>query len=227
MATVPNVAATLPRVPQAQPEPQKKPVAAALSAFTPDSILRSVLAKHPGLASVYGGGDVAVTIADPERTRLAGKYDPGSKLEFWPSTETGTAQFPRPANTNGKTVLEIYAPQLAKNPAQLRTAIYGDLLHGMSKNPYWKSLRTQFMQSFTPQELKRQREGKTWWDDVNGSKDRFGPTYDAYIRGWLANQGDPHQGQAQSGDTMYSPRQLQILQQMENFLATGRVPNGR
>lgn len=232
MGTAPNVGATLPRVipdPQGEtPAGKQHPVAAALSVLgDPESILRNVLSSNKGLSSVYNPNDVSVVMADPSRTTLAKKYNPGSGLEFWPSTEQGDSNFPRPSGTSGKTVLEIYDPSLARNPQELKTAIYGDLLHGMSKNPYWKGLRDQFMQNFTPEELKRQQQGKTWWDDVNSSKEKFGPTYDAYLRGWLVNEGNGRQGQSRSGNTMYSPKQLQILQQMQNFLSSGEVPNGQ
>lgn len=92
----------------------------------------------------------------------------------------------------------------------------------MARDPHWSDLRNQFMQNFTPQELQRQQQGKTWWDDVNGSKDRNGPTYDAYIRGVLANDGQWEAGQKQSGGTMYSQKQLQILKKMQDYLKTGR-----
>ena len=229
MGSPANVASTLPRRTQLQDETSpKRGVAAALSASSPESVLRSVLAANKGFASVYNPNNVQVIVADPERRSAAQKYNAGSELEFWPASEMGTTQFPRPVNTNGKSVLEIYSPDLARDPNQLRTAIYGDLMHGMAQSPYWKSLRDQFMQNFTPQELKRQQQRQTWWDDVNKSKGTpFGPTYDAYIRGWIANEGNGIQGQKESGNTMYSPRQLQILQQMKDYLESGRVPNGR
>jgi hypothetical protein len=143
------------------------------------------------------------------------------ELEFWSPNDTGTADFPSP--TPGKTSLEIYSNNLKNNPIALKQAVYGDLMHGMVRDPYWNDLRSQFMQSFTPQELQRQQQGKTWWEDVNGSKDRNGPTYDAYIRGWIANEGEGKKGQAESGNTMYSPRQIQILSKMQNYLKTGRA----
>jgi len=113
---------------------------------------------------------------------------------------------------------------LKKNPVALKQAIYGDLMHGMSSDPYWNSLRTQFMQNFTPQELKRQDQHKTWWDDVNGDRNTRGnPTYDAYIRGWITNEGNGKAGQKESGNTMYSPKQLQLMQKMEEYLKTGNT----
>lgn len=96
-------------------------------------------------------------------------------------------------------------------------------MHGMVRDPYWKELRSQFMQNFTPQELQRQEQHKTWWDDVNGSKTRNGPTYDAYIRGVLANDGEWKAGQKESENTMYSPEQIQILRKMQDYLKTGRA----
>lgn len=142
-------------------------------------------------------------------------------LEFWSLNDSGTIDFPSPKP--GKNVLEIYSDDLKNNPTALKQAIYGDLMHGMVSDPYWSSLRNQFMQNFTPQELKRQDNHRTWWEDVNSSKDKNGPTYDAYIRGYLANEGDGIEGQKQTGNTMYSPKQLQILKKMKDYLDTGKV----
>lgn len=142
-------------------------------------------------------------------------------LEFWSPSDAGTPDFPSPAP--GKNVLEIYSNELKNNPAALKQAIQGDLMHGMSQDPYWNDLRTQFMQNFTPQEQQRQQEHKTWWDDVNGSNGPVGnPTYDAYIRGWIANEGNGRKGQVRSGHTMYSPKQVQIMQRMQDYLKTGK-----
>jgi hypothetical protein len=209
---------------------QRKPVAAALSSWTPESILKSILAENKGLAAGYNPDNVQVQIADPARRKLAQKYNSGSQLEFWPATEGGTEQFPRPVNSNGKVVLEVYNPQLASDPAQLRSAIYGDLLHGMSSNPYYKSLRQQFVQNFTPQETQRIKQKQSWWDDANGGQPIDSPaTTDAYIRGWLSpgERTAAMQGQQQLNGTMYSPKQLQILQEMQRYLTSGEVPNGQ
>ena len=98
-------------------------------------------------------------------------------------------------------------------------------MHGMSQDQYWTGLRNQFMQNFTPQEVKRQAQHQTWWEDVNGDRHESGnPTYDAYIRGWLIDEGNGHQGQKESGNTMYSPKQIQILQKMQDYLKTGKPP---
>ena len=225
MGTSPNIGGILPRVAQQEEtSAPKKPVADALSTSSPDSVLRSVLTEYPGFAKNFNANNTSLVFANGERAQRGLKERGG--LEFWSPNESGTPDYPSPAP--GKNVLEIYSNDLKNNPTALKQAVYGDLMHGMASDPYWKGLRDQFMESFTPEEINRQQKGKTWWDDVNGSKQRFGPTYDAYIRGWIANEGEGHQGQAESGNTMYSPRQLQVLQEMQNYLTTGKeAPHGK
>jgi len=179
-----------------------------------------VLKQYPGMAKNFNATNTMAVLASGDRAKRGLQ---NGELEYWPSTEKGTADFPSP--TPGKNVLEIYDPKLEGNPAALQQAIYGDLMHGMSADPYWNSLRAMFMQNFTPQEQQRQQQQKTWWDDVNGSKGPVGnPTYDAYIRGWIADEGGGKQGQQESGGTMYSPQQLQELKQMQDYLNTGKTP---
>lgn len=160
-----------------------------------------------------------MVFASGQRAQRGAKERGG--LEFWSPDDAGTADFPSP--TPGKTSLEIYSNDLKNNPVALKQAVYGDLIHGMARDPHWSDMRNQFMQNFTPQELQRQQQGKTWWDDVNGSRDRNGPTYDAYIRGVLANDGEWKAGQKESGNTMYSQKQLQILKKMQDYLKTGKA----
>ena len=186
----------------------------------PSQVLQEVLDRYPGLAKTFNKDNTTVVFADPKRSQRGLKERGG--LEYWSSDDPGTKDFPHPEP--GKNVLEIYSGDLKKNPQLLKQAVYGDLMHGMSKDPHWKDLRDEFMKSFTPQELERQKQGKTWWDDVNKSKDKNGPTYDAYIRGYLANEGNGHEGQKQSGNTMYSPKQIQILKKMHDYLKTGEAP---
>ncbi len=178
-----------------------------------------MLSEYPGLAKNFNVGNTAIVFASGDRASRGLKER--GELEFWPASAKGDHNFPSPSP--GKNVLEVYSDHLKNNPSALKEAVYGDLMHGMSSDPYWNKLRSEFMKSFTPEELERQREGKTWWDDVNGSKDRFGPTYDAYIRGWIANEGDGIRGQRESGNTMYSPKQIRILEKMRNYLKTGKA----
>lgn len=200
-------------------QPTAAPVVAGDPAIT--AVLQQVLKQYPGLANNFNAQNTLAVLADGDRAQRGLKERGG--LEFWSPTENGTTDFPSPAP--GKNVLEVYDKTLENNPAAMQQAIYGDLMHGMVADPYWSGLRSQFMQNFTPQETARQQQHQTWWDDVNGSKGSAGdPTYDAYIRGWIADEGEGKKGQQESGGTMYSPQQLQELKQMQDYLNTGKAP---
>lgn len=224
---------------QQQPEasePASQPTGAP-AAHPGAQALQDVLRQYRGLAKHFNPGNTQVIFADPQRAAYGLKYN--GDLEFWPASSKGYPANPKsglkwfPAPKPGTNTLEIYSDQLKNDPAALKEAIYGDLLHGMSADPYWGALRSQFMQNFTPQELQRQNRHDTWFDDVNNKvgdplpPGKFGPTYDAYIRGWLAHDADAREGQVESGNTMYSPEQLKILRAMENYLKTGERPDGR
>ena len=195
-----------------KPEPEEE---------TPNPVLQQVLGENLGLAKNFNKDNTKVVFADPNRSKQGLKERGG--LEFWNPDEEGTKEFPHPSP--GKSVLEIYDDELKSDPKKLKQAIYGDLMHGMSRDPYWKGLRDQFMQSFTPQEIKRQDQHKTWWEDVNGDRNEKGnPTYDAYIRGWIGDEGEgKSKGQKESGNTMYSQKQLQLLQKMQDYLKKGEA----
>lgn len=179
-------------------------------------MLQEVLRDNPGMAKVFNLGNTQIMRATPERER---PY----YLEFWVKGDSGTPSLPPP--TGGKTnVLELYK-KLGNDPATIKNAIYGDLLHGMATDPYYKSLRDQFIKAYTPQELKRIKEKQSWWDDANGGAPLASPAVtDAYIRGWLSpgEHASAVQGQRQSGNTMYSAQQLLILKKMEQYIKTGR-----
>jgi hypothetical protein len=224
MATVPMAGMAFQMGATSQPMTSSVPVGAMpttpTSAPSANPVLKQVLSEYPGLAKNFNTDNTSVVFASGERQQRGAKERGG--LEFWPSTEQGDKDYPHPSL--GKNVLEVYSDDLKNNPTALKQAVYGDLMHGMTSDPYWKSLRDEYMKSFTPQETKRQAEHKTWWEDVNGSKGSVGDaTYDAYIRGWLADEGGgKSSGQKESGNTMYSPKQLQLMQKMEEYLKTGK-----
>jgi hypothetical protein len=184
-------------------------------------VLRQVLDENPGLSKNFSAENTSVVFADSQRSARGLKERGG--LEFWDQGDKGPDDYPSPDPS--KNVLEIYSDDLKKDPKLLKQAVYGDLMHGMSRDPYWNDLRTEFMQSFTPEERERQQKGQTWWDDVNGSKDAPGSAaYDAYIRGWIADEGKGKEGQKESKNTMYSQKQVEILHKMKEYLKTGKPP---
>jgi hypothetical protein len=188
-------------------------------------VLSDVLKENKGFAKIFNSENTQVVFADKERRELASKINPGG-LEFWPEDETGTPDFKRPGPM-GKRILEIYDPELEKNPQELKKAIWGDLIHGMKQDPYFYQLRKQFIANFDTKEIERIKAKKSWWEDANGDTALDHPAVtDAYIRGWL---GEDHasavKGQEKSGNTMYSSAQLKILKQMEAYIKTGQGPS--
>jgi phage pi2 protein 07 len=107
------------------------------------------------------------------------------------------------------------------NPAELKNAIYGDLLHGMNTDPTWSEMKNEFKQNYTSEELKRISSKQSWWSDANGGMNN-NATHDAYIRGFLNEPDVAMKGHITSGGTMYSPKQLQILETMRKYIKTGK-----
>ena len=183
--------------------------------FDPNNILKQVLIEYPGLAKVHSPENTTVMFASPERMKGAQGY-----LEYWPSNEEGTPEFPHP--NFGKNVLEIYSDELKNNPAMLKNAIYGDLMHGMVNDPTWASYRDEFNKNYTPEETKRILNKQSWWEDANCSGGSPNAATDAYIRGWLNELDVAQKGQLSNKGTMYSPKQVEILNKMQKYLKTGK-----
>lgn len=193
----------------------------------PDAILEQVLKENKALGRVHNIDDTKVIFASPERTAGQNKYNGGGGIEYWPREESGLPAHPHP--NGGKTkVLEVFSDELKNNPELLKKAVYGDLLHGMTKaDPYWAQMRTEFANSFTPEEKARINAKRSWWEDANGEGGGMGalPTIDAYMRGYLNENDVAMQGQKQFGGTMYSPRQIEILNNLGNYIKTGETNN--
>lgn len=178
-----------------------------------DKIVSDVLRENPGMANLYKPDQVSVLFAQPDRLaalRKIGQSD--NQLEYWPPDETGSSSFPRPAGYDGKHILEIYSDALKNNPDRLKRAVFGDLLHGMSGDSAYKELREQFIDNYSPQIIKFNRAllGRGW------SKKSID---DMYIRGRLAQD----QGDEWNDPNRYSPKQLEILDDMRKYLSTGRA----
>ncbi len=184
---------------------------------SPRDILAQVLEANPGLKKTHSLEDTDVILASPERTKIGSKM---GGLEYWPSDETGIPGWEHPTE-GGKNVVEVYSDELRNNPELLRKAVYGDLIHGMSRDPEWTKLREEFKQNYTPEEMKRIAAKKSWWEDVNGKDANEIAIHDAYIRGYLNEPSIAQRGQETFSNTMYSPKQLEILGKMQKYIKTG------
>jgi hypothetical protein len=172
-----------------------------------------LLSENHGLAKIYKPGNVSVVFASPERMAALKKQGGSDRqLEYWSPEESGSKDFQRPTGHDGKHVLEIYSPELRNNPEKLKQAIYGDLLHGMSKDPYFASLRKQFTENYPPKiaefNAKIQKERGVSKNSID----------DMYIRGRLAEG----QGDEWKSTDRYSPKQLEIIEKMKRYLSTGK-----
>lgn len=176
-------------------------------------ILQEVLSQSPVFQNLYNPKNTGVIFASPERVAANQSMGGGGGLEFWPVEEPGRKGFEHPASQK-KTILEIFDPNLKANPQALKQALYGDLLHGLVKDPQWATLREEFSQNFTPQTLNMlSREGRT----MNDSE------IDSFIRGYISpDQNAEFLRAHQAGKPVYSPRQVEILNRMKSYLNTGK-----
>lgn len=173
--------------------------------FDPNQILSEVFKQYPRLAAVNDPKNTQVIYGSPDRTKLAGE----NQLEYWPAQETGTPDFPHPSP--GKTTLEIFNPQLQQNPDLLKTAVFGDLLHGLRNDPTYNALREQFKSGFTPQQMDfEKKQGRSAIDDSR---------LDEYVRGYLANDStDGFVQDYKAGKPVYSPKQIKTMELMKKYI---------
>lgn len=176
-----------------------------------DQALADVLSTHKGYSKVFSPDNTKVMIAPKERTRK------GYFGEFWPTDESGTSDLPHPMP--GKNVIEIYDPTLMSDQQRLSNHIKGELYHGMKSDPAFNQMREEFKSNYTPDEMGRITKKRSWWEDVNGQNPTDAAIHDAYIRG----VNDPSSSKGiKSGRLQYSPKQMEILNKMQNYIKTGQ-----
>jgi hypothetical protein len=184
-------------------------------------MLADIINKYPAMQNVYDLNKTKVMYGTPERIIASKIHGGGGYLEYWPQEEEGLPQFPHPSP--GNTVLEIYNQEMMNNPIMMRSMIYGDLLHGMPKDKNWADMRERFIQNYRPETLQfEESQGRPggWGKDDENRYSR----HDAYIRAKMVPPGT--QGYTGWNDDLYSPEQMNILKQMQNYLQTGVINNG-
>ena len=136
------------------------------------------------------------------------KSEYGGSIEFFSKGE--------PSNPTGKPFVELYANAPTER-GELKKLIWGDMLHHLSDvDPYWKSLRNEYMKD-RPDNVKamdrRAYEGSgdkrsfEKWMDINRA--------DAHIRAGL-------QGYSNWKDVPRTEKQEDILYKMNLYLRTGK-----
>ncbi|MDD5524364.1 MAG: hypothetical protein PHV90_03910 [Smithella sp.] len=175
-----------------------------------DRVLAEVLSTNKGYAKAFSPENTKVIIAPEERKRKG--YG-----EFWPVDEPGTPDLPHPMP--GKHVIEIYDPTIMSNQQRLSRHIEGELYHGMKNDQTFNKMREDFKANYAPEEINRMKQGRSWWSDANGKGASDAAIHDAYIRG--VNDPSYLEG-IKSGQLQYSPKQLDILNRMQNYIKTGQ-----
>jgi hypothetical protein len=175
-----------------------------------DRVLAEVLSINKGYAKTFSPENTKAIIAPEERKRKG--YG-----EFWPAGETGTPDLPHPMP--GKNVIEIYDPTIMSNQQRLSRHIEGELYHGMKNDQTFNKMREDFKANYAPEEINRMKQGRSWWSDANGKGASDAAIHDAYIRG--VNDPSYLEG-IKSGQLQYSPKQLDILNRMQNYIKTGQ-----
>ena len=123
-----------------------------------------------------------------------------------------------PKNPYGKPYVELYK-NAPTEKSELKKAIWGDMLHHLSSaDPYWKSLRNEYMGARD----KRQKEfdRKKYKEEVaQGEKRSFEKWMDV---SWAdASVREPLKGNKQWLG-FQTEKQKNILKKMENYLKTGK-----
>ena len=150
---------------------------------------------------------------------VLGRYDFAVGSVDRRSEYGGSAEFlskGEPSNPTGKPFIELYSNAPTER-GELKKLIWGDMLHHLSDvDPYWKSLRNEYMKD-RPTRVKamdkRVYEGsgdtrsEEKWMDISRS--------DAHIRAGL-------QGYSNWKDVPRTERQEEILKIMNLYLRTGK-----
>jgi len=135
----------------------------------------------------------------------------GSLLEFYSPKE--------PLNPHGKPYIELYKNAPTER-AELKKAIWGDMLHHLpSVDPYWKSLRDEYMKGRDKKQIdfdvskydslvKEGKEKRSFKDWMNYS------WADASVREPLKKNKDWLGFQ--------TPEQLRVLKKMDLYLSKGK-----
>jgi hypothetical protein len=207
---------------------------AQLTIPDPNTMLAHVLDQYPGLKRVHNMDTTSAMYASPERIaatqKAYGTEDIGG-LEYWRKTEGGMPGLPHPTGGKGN-VLEIYNQKMKNDPQELHTAILGDLIHGMPDDPGWAKMRNEFASSgsWSPEAkaLIKRRQNLPEGDPRRcppASEGAKNSMIDAFVRGALM----PYKGGnwKDKNPELYSPKQLQVLDKMEEYLKTGEIREDR
>lgn len=209
-----------------------------------EKVLSDVLKENPGLSNVIDEKNAKIIIANKDRlAKLEEIGGTGRYMETWHPDDPGAENFPNPFL--GGVTFEVYNQKLAKDPKVLKEAIRLDALHMMPNDANWQNMRNEFINNFTQEELNYLQTQKYPNEAMPNEPfiDYLNRTAaDAYLRGGLSRLPDKYiksdfldeyaqnfrgimtdeNGNPIKYD-MYSPRQREIIQQMNDYLSSNPV----
>lgn len=150
--------------------------------------------------------DIAFTYSPKVKTK--------NQLESWPVGETGSPDYPRPANIP----IDKFGMQVFKTQGGTPINMLGDYVshHGVENDPKLKDMYQQFQASLDPAKM---QERYAYHQNKLGEKRPYDQWYQStglpeMFRGYTFNQwGNPKQAAK-----MYTPEQLKILDQVRQYL---------
>jgi hypothetical protein len=155
----------------------------------------------------------------PERKALRDKLPGGNPgySETWKADEEGWPGLPHP--DPGNNVIEIYDPEIQKDPEKQKQSVFGEGFHLMHDDPEYQKLWNEFKDNYSPEEAENIKNKRGGYKDANGEQSNPVATHDAYIRGWFTEP-DVMKWQKESGNTLYSPKQVEILKKIGDYIET-------
>lgn len=168
-------------------------------------------------------------MASPDRVAKNKQYGGNGLLEFWPSSEEGTPEFPAPSK--GKNVIEVYSDDLKNNPDKLTSSAFRDALHVLpEKDAKWQQLRSELVKATPPEYFDKWRRNT---GDKRNLQDFINKTgADGLIRGAFDEDSEfgaafrkepnyTYQGKQYKSEPIYSDKQREILNKMRDYLGVG------
>jgi hypothetical protein len=179
---------------------------------SPDqSVIDEVLKERPGLSPALKG--LTLIQETPSRRDARLKYGLEGHSETWLHGDEGDGTYLHPNKGQGN-YIEFFDKL---NRDEQKNAVIGEAFHLMHNDFEYQKLWNEFKNSYSPEESTRMAMGRGAFLDANSPGANDYAKHDAYVRAFF-NEPDVMKWQKQSGNTMYSPHQMVILNKMSNYI---------
>jgi hypothetical protein len=176
-----------------------------------DQIKKNIFERSPVLAQ----HDFSVEQVDHKSRH-------GGSIEFLPVGESGDPAFPEEqGNTGDKPLIRLYN-DFTSNPEEAQSAVMGDLLHNLAiVDPVWKDMRQRYIAARDERQVEFDKQKYQELVDSGQEKRSFEQWMDV---SWAdASIREPLKGNKEWLG-FQTPEQVELLNQMQNYLSTGETP---